>query len=219
MSDPTTEGFVATPAEIEGMVRNLCAYALGEPDPIQRYLGLTQQQVLFEGMVEAIRRERGRVLADLVVAGVEVAEVAAQASLGAAANVRKLISVAGLTERVRAAAAARKVADREAAIAKKTQAKKAQAKQAAAERVQAERAGATGEAPPPPLPPPPLPPHLAAPTGKRLLTLADRVALGLPLEGLPLDGLAVEGRPLEAAPLKRAKKAGKKKAKQSAGSQ
>lgn len=115
MTDPTTEGLDATPAEIDGMVRNLCAYALGEPDPIQRYEGLTHQQVLFEGMVEAIRQERGKLVADLVVAGLSVTEVAAQTSLGTVVKVRKLISLAGQTPRVNEAATARKEAQRAAA--------------------------------------------------------------------------------------------------------
>jgi len=45
MIDKTTEGFDATPGEIEGMLRNLCAYALSEPDPLERYVNLTHQQV------------------------------------------------------------------------------------------------------------------------------------------------------------------------------
>lgn len=113
MSDPTTNGLEATPAEIDGMVRNLCAYALGEPDPIQRYEGLTHQQVLFEGMVEALRRERGRLVADLVVEGASVTEVSQRTSLGTVVKVRKLISLAGQTERVREAVAARKEAGRD----------------------------------------------------------------------------------------------------------
>jgi len=103
MNDPTTEGFAATPAEIDGMVRNLCAYALSEPDPMQRYVDLTHQQVLFEGMVEAIRRERGRALADLLVAGMPAEVVAAKTKLAAVPKVRKLVSLAGETERVKAA--------------------------------------------------------------------------------------------------------------------
>lgn len=172
MSDQTTEGYEATPAEIEGMVRNLCAYALSEPEPVQRYVELTHQQVLFEGMVEAIRRERGRVLADLVVAGVPVEKLAADTGLGTIIKVRKLISAAGETERVQEAATARKAAEREAAKNGKAPAKE--------------------EIPAEPLPLP-LPPHLAAPTAKRLLTEADRIALGLPVAPAP-------------APPKRAKK-------------
>lgn len=179
MSDPTTEGFEATPAEIEGMVRNLCAYALSEPDPIQRYVGLTHQQVLFEGMVEAIRRERGRVLADLVVAGVAATEVAAQANLGTVLKVRKLISAAGETQRVNEAAAARKAAERKSAERESAERKSAERKSAIAGKARARKAAADEPQPAP------LPPHLAAPTGKRLLTPDDRAALGLPVEGEP----------------------------------
>ncbi|MEV0269224.1 hypothetical protein AB0H43_10635 [Hamadaea sp. NPDC050747] len=148
MNDPTTEGYAATPAEIEGMVRNLCAYALSEPDPMQRYVELTHQQVLFEGMVEAIRRERGRALADLIVAGMPAAQVAAKTNLATEPKVRKLISAAGETDRVKAAA-------RPAKAAKATKAAK------------------------PKKAPEPLPPHLAAPSGKRVLTPADLEALGV----------------------------------------
>jgi hypothetical protein len=157
MDDPTTEGYAATPADIEGMVRNLCAYALSEPDPMQRYVDLTHQQVLFQGMVEAIRRERGRALADLLVAGAPIEFVAAKTNLATVPKVRKMISVAGETERVKAAATA-------AAAAKKAAAKAA-AKPAKAAKPKKE--------------PTPLPPHLATPSGKRVLTPAELAALGL----------------------------------------
>jgi len=148
MNDPTTEGYAATAAEIEGMVRNLCAYALSEPDPMQRYVDLTHQQVLFDGVVAAIRRERGRALADLVISGMPVTEVAAKTNLATVPRVRKLISTAGETERVKAATA------RKPARTRATKATKA--------------------APPAPV---------AAPTGKRVLTAAELVALGLQAEG------------------------------------
>jgi hypothetical protein len=159
MYDPTTEGLKAPPAEIEGMVRNLCAYALGEPDPIKRYEDLTHQQVLFEGMVEAIRRERGKLVADLVVTGMSVTDLAAQTSLAKVVNVRRLVCDADQTERVNDAIAARKEANRQAA-------------ESAAAEVQQ-------EARPQPAT---LPPHLTAPNGKRLLSAADRTALGLSVE-------------------------------------
>jgi len=167
MSDPTTDGLEPTPAEIDGMVRNLCAYALGEPDPIQRYEGLTHQQVLFEGMVEALRRERGRLVADLVVAGASVTEVAQQTSLGTVVKVRKLISLADQTQRVNEATAARKEATRKGKPGREEEADACQEK--AGHRADA---GAGRE---------PLPQHLAVPNGKRLLTPDDRAALGLPV--------------------------------------
>ena len=179
MSDPTTDGLDATPAEIDGMVRNLCAYALGEPDPIQRYEGLTHQQALFEGMVEALRRERGRLVADLVVAGASVTEVAQQTSLGTVVKVRKLISLADQTQRVNEATAARKEAARKAEAARKEEAgrKGKPGREEEADACQ-EKAGHRADAG---AGTEPLPQHLAVPSGKRLLTPADRAALGLPI--------------------------------------
>ncbi|GHJ48915.1 hypothetical protein Cs7R123_62570 [Catellatospora sp. TT07R-123] len=153
MTDPTTEGYTVAPEEVEAMVRNLCAYALGEPDPMQRYEDLTYQQVLFDGIAAALRRERGRALADLLVSGMPVAEVAAKTHLAAEARVRKLISLAGETERVKAAA-------RPPAPAKAVKAAKAKEQ--------------------------PVDETTASPvpaTDKRMLTSAERIALGLPADG------------------------------------
>jgi hypothetical protein len=105
MSDATTEGYTATAAEIDGMVRNLCAYALSEPDPLQRYVELTHQQVLFEGIVAALQRKRGSALADLMISGASAAEVVAKTNLTAPAQVTKLIKTAGDAERVKTATA------------------------------------------------------------------------------------------------------------------
>jgi hypothetical protein len=212
MTDPTTEGLEATPAEIDGMVRNLCAYALGEPDPIQRYEGLTHQQVLFEGMVEAIRQERGRLVADLVVAGLSVTEVAARTSLRTVVKVRKLISFAGQTQRINEATAARKEAQRTAAAeAAREEAQRNSAtaeadrhsataeadrhsagerskpdpagekadRDPAGEKADRDPAGGKGERDSGTAEVTALPAHLAAPTGKRLLTPADLAALRL----------------------------------------
>ncbi|WP_155373419.1 hypothetical protein [Catellatospora vulcania] len=156
MSDPTTEGYTVTAAEIEGMVRNLCAYALSEPDPMQRYADLTHQQVLFDGIVAAIQRERGRAVAELVVSGMPLPEVAAKTNLATVPRVRKLISLAGETERVRAATTAKPP---KAAPPKKAQ-----------------YVPAAGPVAPPAPPPVPTP-------DKRMLTAAERAALGLPAEG------------------------------------
>lgn len=170
MTDSTTEGYAATAAEIDGMVRNLCAYALGEPDPLLRYADLTHQQVLFDGIVAAIRRARGRALADLIVSGTPVDDVARKTNLATAARVRKLISAAGETERVKAATA------RQPATRSRTTAPPETVPPTAAGTspvATTDPAVQTGAAPPPP----------AVPTGKRVLTAAERVALGLPAEG------------------------------------
>jgi hypothetical protein len=106
MPETSTEGYVADEVDVQGLVRNLCAYALSEPDPLQRYDDLTHQQVLFEGVVAAIRLARGRALADAVVAGTPVDQVAQQTNLKTAPKVRKLIADAGETDRVKQAGAA-----------------------------------------------------------------------------------------------------------------
>jgi len=172
LPESTTEGFFATPAEIEGMVRNLCAYALSEPDPMQRYVELTQQQVLFEGMTEAISRERGRALADLLVAGVPIADAAAKTNLKTIPKVRKMIALAGETERVKEAtarnAAARKAAGKPGARKAATNGTTANGTAANGTTASGAAAKPTAEA---------LPEHL---TGRRLLTEADLIALGLP---------------------------------------
>jgi hypothetical protein len=96
MNDKTTEGYEATPDEVEGMLRNLCAYALSEPDPLERYVNLTHQQVLFDGLVAAIRRERGKALHEMMTMGAPVAKVAEVANLESPQRVKQLITGAGL---------------------------------------------------------------------------------------------------------------------------
>jgi hypothetical protein len=96
MTDKTTEGYTALPNDIGGMLRNLCAYALSEPEPLQRYVELTHQQVLFDGVVNAIRRERGRALADMSAAGKPIEDLASQVKL-TPPHVRALVKEAGLT--------------------------------------------------------------------------------------------------------------------------
>src|SRR5215467_8650715 len=96
MIDKTTDGYVATPDEIEGMLRNLCAYALSDPDPLQRYVDLTHQQVLFDGVVAAIRRERGKALADMITLGAPAAKVAELTRLETPQKVKSLITAAGV---------------------------------------------------------------------------------------------------------------------------
>ena len=101
MKDPTTEGYEVSTAEIDGMVRNLCGYALGEPQPLHRYLDLTHQQVLFEGMAEALRSERGKALAALLIAGATAEQIVERTNLTKALDVTKLVRAAGEAERVK----------------------------------------------------------------------------------------------------------------------
>jgi hypothetical protein len=123
MKDPTTEGYEVSANEIDRMVRNLCAYALGEPEPLRRYLDLTHQQVLFEGMADALRRERGKALADLLIAGATAEEIVEQTNLTKPLDVSKLVRAAGQAEHVKQTLAAAANAERKAAAeAKKREA-------------------------------------------------------------------------------------------------
>jgi colicin import membrane protein len=130
MKDPTTEGYEVSPNEIDGMVRNLCAYALGEPHPLHRYLDLTHQQVLFDGMADALRKERGKALAALLIAGATAEEIVERTNLTKALDVTKLVKAAGEAEHVKQALSAATNAERKATA----EAKRSAAAMAAAER-------------------------------------------------------------------------------------
>lgn len=121
MKDPTTEGYEVSADEIDGMVRNLCAYALGEPHPLHRYLELTHQQVLFDRMADALRKERGKALAALLVAGVTAEAIVERTNLTKALDVTKLVKAAGEAEHVKQALSAAVNAERKAAAEAKRQ--------------------------------------------------------------------------------------------------
>ena len=133
MKDPTTEGYEVSAGEIDGMVRNLCAYALGEPHPLHRYLDLTHQQVLFDRMADALRKERGKALAALIIAGATADEIVERTNLTKALDVTKLVKAAGEAEHVKQALSAAANAKRKAAA----EAKRQEAATAAAARRQA----------------------------------------------------------------------------------
>src|SRR5215475_14037140 len=94
MIDKTTEGITAEPAEVQAVLQSLCGFHLAERDALYRYTVLTREQVLYDALVQAIRRERGRALADLVAAGHTAAEVAAMTNLGSRQRVQRLIALA-----------------------------------------------------------------------------------------------------------------------------
>jgi hypothetical protein len=144
MKDATTEGYEVSAHEIDGMVRNLCAYALGEPDPLRRYLDLTHQQVLFDGMAEALRKERGKALAALLIAGATAEEIVERTNLTKALDVGKLVRAAGEAENVKQAVSAAANAERKAAAEarKREAAAAAEAKRSAAATAAAERKAA-----------------------------------------------------------------------------
>jgi hypothetical protein len=110
MMDKTTEGVTAEPEEVEALLHNLCGYHLTEPNPVFRYTALTREQVLYDALVAAIKRERGRALAELVASGVTLTQVADMTNLRTRQRVQRLIAVAKAAE---AAAAEVQTASRE----------------------------------------------------------------------------------------------------------
>jgi HPt (histidine-containing phosphotransfer) domain-containing protein len=93
MTDKTTAGIEAEPDEVEALLHNLCGFHLAERDPVARYTVLTREQVLYDALVQAIKRERGRALAELVNRGHRLTEVAAMAGLRSRQQVQRLIQI------------------------------------------------------------------------------------------------------------------------------
>jgi len=100
MTDKTTEGITAEPEEVEAVLLNLCGYHLSESDPVFRYTVLTREQVLYDALVTAIKRERGRALAELVANGHKLTEVAELTGLGTRQRVQRLIQLAKVEQAV-----------------------------------------------------------------------------------------------------------------------
>jgi len=118
MIDKTTEGFTAEPDEVEAVLHNLCGYHLTEPDPAHRYEVLTREQVLYDALVNSIKRERGRALADMVAAGHSLTRVAEVTNLRTRQRVQRLIAVSKAAEEAAAAvqAASREFHEKLAAV-------------------------------------------------------------------------------------------------------
>jgi hypothetical protein len=118
MMDKTTEGVTAEPEEVEAVLHNLCGYHLSEPNAVARYTALTREQVLYDALVAAIKRERGRALAELVASGVTLTQVADMTNLRTRQRVQRLIAVAKAAEAAAAEvqAASREFEDRLAAV-------------------------------------------------------------------------------------------------------
>lgn len=172
MIDKSIAGHTAAPDEIERMMRNLCAYALSEPDPLQRYLDLTHQQVVFDGVASMLRNERGKALADLLDSGVSLAAVAESAHLETPGQVKTLVTASG-----RHMPAGTKAGGKPAKPAKPAKARSTDPAPA--------KAWPTDPAPAKPV----MEPAAAAtrieakPTGTRLMTPEERAALGLTPHG------------------------------------
>jgi seryl-tRNA synthetase len=113
MTDKTTMGITAEPEEVEAVLNNLCGYHLAERDPVFRYTVLTREQVLYDALVTAIKRERGRALAELVASGHKLTEVAELTGLGTRQRVQRLIQLAKAAEQAATELATREVASRD----------------------------------------------------------------------------------------------------------
>lgn len=105
MTDRTTVGIEAEPDEVEALLHNLCGFHLAERDAVARYTVLTQEQVLYDALVAAIKRERGRALAELVGKGHRLTEVAELTGLKTRQQVQRLIQVGAAGQQTSAAQA------------------------------------------------------------------------------------------------------------------
>jgi hypothetical protein len=92
-------GITPEPEEVEAVLHNLCGFHLAERDPVHRYHVLTREQALYEALVAAIKRERGRALAELVEQGHRLTQIADLTGLGTRQRVRRLIQVGEAAER------------------------------------------------------------------------------------------------------------------------
>ncbi|GAA0853567.1 hypothetical protein ACFQVD_26330 [Streptosporangium amethystogenes subsp. fukuiense] len=63
MTDTTTQGYEADPADVEALLDTAISDALEEPDPLIRYTLLTKDLVLYEALVGRIAQERYRTVA------------------------------------------------------------------------------------------------------------------------------------------------------------
>jgi hypothetical protein len=115
MTDKTTEGVTAEPAEVEAVLHNLCGYHLSEPDAVLRYTALTREQVLYDALVSSIKRERGRALAELVASGRTLTQIADMTNLRTRQRVQRLIAIAKAAE-AEIQTASREFEDRLAAV-------------------------------------------------------------------------------------------------------
>jgi hypothetical protein len=116
MIDKTTEGITVEPAEVHAVLQSLCGFHLAERDATYRYTVLTREQVLYDRLVQAIRRERGRALADLAAEGHTLTQVAAMTNLGTRQRVQRLIALATAAHEIAAAAGSRRFDEKLAAV-------------------------------------------------------------------------------------------------------
>jgi hypothetical protein len=91
MVDPTTAGLEAESTQVAALLQIHCGYHLSEADPLRRYIELTHAQVLYAALVQAIRRERGKALADMIADGRPILEIAELTQLGSRQRVQALV--------------------------------------------------------------------------------------------------------------------------------
>ncbi len=97
MNDKSTAGYDAAPTEVEAVLHSLCGYHLAERDPLHRYHVLTRDQVLYDDVVAAIRRERSRAIDELLAAGHTATEIAEKTNLGSRQRVQRFAALARAT--------------------------------------------------------------------------------------------------------------------------
>ena len=90
----TTIGYEAEVHEVEALLANACGDILAEPDPLARYTMLTKAQVLYDALVSAIKRERGKAITEMVGQGASQTSVAETTGLGTQQRVSQLIAAA-----------------------------------------------------------------------------------------------------------------------------
>jgi hypothetical protein len=81
------------PHEVDALLENLLGDVLAETDDLIRYETLTREQALYDALVSAIKRERGKALAKLS-EGRTKQDVAELVSLGTRQRVGQLIAAA-----------------------------------------------------------------------------------------------------------------------------
>lgn len=89
-----TIGYEAEPSDVQALLRNLCGDVLGEPDWLIRYTRLTADQVLYDALVSAIKRERGRALREAKASGLTWEQVAEATGLGTYQRAQKVAATA-----------------------------------------------------------------------------------------------------------------------------
>jgi hypothetical protein len=95
MTDQTTAGFEAEPTDVQGLLEHLLGEVLDQPDWTVRYVALTKEQVRYDGLVSAIKRERGKALAHGRAAGQTLEQLASATGLSTRQRVQQILAAAG----------------------------------------------------------------------------------------------------------------------------